>query len=330
MPRNGSGTYTLPQAAFVPSTTISSASVNSDFSDIATALTGSVAANGETSITGPMRFASGTAPLPSITFTSESTTGFYFVSTGKIGVTGAGTAIAFFDKNRVGTGQDGNQFTYANTAIPSPVGMVSDFAGTTAPAGWLLLQGGNFTRASYPELFTVIGVTYGAGDGLTTAGLPDARGRFIAGRDDMGGSAAGRITTAVSSIDGTTVGASGGSQSITLAITNIPTITPAGSVTAVSGSGSTSGGAISWSGSVHVSTFNSGVVGSGAPLASNSGGADVGPDIAIGGSGTYAAGTCSITGGSGTFSGTPFGSTTPKASLPPTIIMNKIIFAGRP
>src|SRR4051812_4867477 len=124
MPRNGSGTYTLPVAAFVPGTTISSASVNTDLSDVATALTGSVAASGETSLTGPIRFASGTALLPSLPFPSEATTGIYWVSAGKLGIAGGATAIAFFDKNRVGTSQDGNQFTYANTAIPAPVGLI--------------------------------------------------------------------------------------------------------------------------------------------------------------------------------------------------------------
>jgi hypothetical protein len=51
MARNGAGTYSLPQAPFVSGTVISSTAVNSDLSDIANALTGSVAANGETPIT---------------------------------------------------------------------------------------------------------------------------------------------------------------------------------------------------------------------------------------------------------------------------------------
>jgi len=51
MPRNGSGTYSLPEAAFVFDTVISETAVNSNFSDLATALTGSVAKNGETTPT---------------------------------------------------------------------------------------------------------------------------------------------------------------------------------------------------------------------------------------------------------------------------------------
>ena len=51
MARNGSGTYVLPEAAFVPNTPISSAAVNSDFSDIADALTGSLARDGQGGMT---------------------------------------------------------------------------------------------------------------------------------------------------------------------------------------------------------------------------------------------------------------------------------------
>ena len=52
MPRNGSGIYTLPESPFIDGTTISAAPVNNDFSDIATAMTGSVAADGQTPMTG--------------------------------------------------------------------------------------------------------------------------------------------------------------------------------------------------------------------------------------------------------------------------------------
>ncbi len=48
MARDGAGTYSLPQAPFVSGTVISSTAVNSDFSDIATALTQSIARDGQT------------------------------------------------------------------------------------------------------------------------------------------------------------------------------------------------------------------------------------------------------------------------------------------
>ena len=53
MSRNGSGTYTLPTGnPVVSGTTITSAWANSTLNDIATALTGSVAADGQTPMTG--------------------------------------------------------------------------------------------------------------------------------------------------------------------------------------------------------------------------------------------------------------------------------------
>lgn len=51
MARNGSGTYSLPEAAFVYDTVISETAVNSNFSDIATALTGSLTKDGQTTPT---------------------------------------------------------------------------------------------------------------------------------------------------------------------------------------------------------------------------------------------------------------------------------------
>lgn len=94
-----------------------------------------------------------------------------------------------------------------------PVGVVNPFAGATAPAGWLLCAGQLVSRTQYPVLFTTIGTTYGAGDG-TTFGIPDMRGRTVAGVDNMGGAAAVRLTTAVSALDGLTLGATGGNERV--------------------------------------------------------------------------------------------------------------------
>jgi len=48
---------------------------------------------------------------------------------------------------------------------------------TTAPSGYLLEDGSAVSRATYPELFAIMGTTHGAGDGSTTFNLPDSRGR---------------------------------------------------------------------------------------------------------------------------------------------------------
>ena len=59
MSRNGSGTYTLPAGnPVVTGTTISSSWANTTLNDIATALTGSVAADGQTPMSGPLAMGS--------------------------------------------------------------------------------------------------------------------------------------------------------------------------------------------------------------------------------------------------------------------------------
>lgn len=52
---------------------------------------------------------------------------------------------------------------------------------------WLLCNGQAVSRADYPELFAVIGVTFGSGDGTTTFNVPDYQGKFLRG---LGGASA--------------------------------------------------------------------------------------------------------------------------------------------
>ena len=61
--------------------------------------------------------------------------------------------------------------------------------------------------------------------------IPDCRGRTRAGDDNMGGTAANRITNAVSGFDGSALGAAGGSESHTLVAAETPVTVPAHSHT---------------------------------------------------------------------------------------------------
>ena len=92
----------------------------------------------------------------------------------------------------------------------NPVGSVTAFAGATAPASWLLCYGQAVSRTTYATLFSVIGTTYGAGDGTTTFTVPDMRGRAVAGLDNMGGTDAGRLSIA------NTLGTTAGAETVTL------------------------------------------------------------------------------------------------------------------
>jgi hypothetical protein len=93
LPRNGAGSYQLPEAAFLPNTPISSSAVNSDLSDIGTALTGSIAADGQTTITGALKGSSGTASAPSYSFSTDLNTGMYRVAADTLGFAAGGSKI---------------------------------------------------------------------------------------------------------------------------------------------------------------------------------------------------------------------------------------------
>lgn len=58
-----------------------------------------------------------------------------------------------------------------------PTGVIAPFGGASAPTNWLLCDGSTASRVTYSDLFNVIGVTYGVGDGSTTFNLPDLRAR---------------------------------------------------------------------------------------------------------------------------------------------------------
>ena len=73
-----------------------------------------------------------------------------------------------------------------------PAGTIAPFGGGTVPSGWLLCDGSLVDRTTYSSLFNVIGTLHGQGDGSTTFHLPDYRGRFLRGADNMGTGAAGR------------------------------------------------------------------------------------------------------------------------------------------
>jgi microcystin-dependent protein len=111
---------------------------------------------------------------------------------------------------------DGTDCFAPGATINAAIGAIMDFAGSAAPSGWLLCYGQAVSRVTYSSLFQVIATTYGTGDGSTTFNVPDLRGRTGFGKDDMGGSAASRITAGVSGVTGTTLGATGGHQDIPL------------------------------------------------------------------------------------------------------------------
>jgi microcystin-dependent protein len=218
MPRNGSGTMTAAQT-YATGQTITAAVINANITDIASELTNSVAKDGQTVMTGPLKASNGTAAAPSITFGSDLDTGIYRKSANKMGVSLGGVEVqgAFM-----------------------PTGAMMQYLATTAPTGWVRGNGRTIGNASSSateranadtaDLFEFLWENFADGQCAVSTGrgasaaadyaanktitLPDLRGRAFFGLDDMGATAAARLGTIIT--DETTNGASGGSERVTL------------------------------------------------------------------------------------------------------------------
>lgn len=264
MPYNPAGLFSLVVSYLAqPGTTIRTEQHNPPLEDIGSALSSVLIRDGRAPMTGPLN-------------------------------------MNGFPINNIAAGS--SPTSVATVAQAMPVGSVIDFAGASAPSGWMLCFGQAVSRTTYATLFAVIGTVYGAGDGSTTFNLPDCRGFVTAGRDDMGGAAAGRLTTALS---GTTLGASGGAQNVALSIAQMP-------VHKMVGTTKTN----------NISHHHAGVV--------------VGGSSASTGGGAFSAVGSLTTGSTGAedtahvhpFESDPIGSGATHNNVQPTIIMNKIIRAS--
>lgn len=241
-------------------------------------------------------------------------------------------------KNILAADHNDNGTHMANTV--NPVGTMVDYAGVTAPSGWLLAYGQAVSRATYASLFAVLnpslGVTtmtiaapgvvtltnhglvtgdavyftttgalptgltantvyyavkidantfnlatsvgnamagtkittsgtqsgvhtllrspYGVGDGSTTFNIPDARGRAIAGNDQMGGTAASRLTGSASGgVYGQLVGYGAGEQAHQLTVAELASHTH----NWLSGNGGAAGGG-AFTAAINNAGFNTG------------------------------------------------------------------------
>jgi len=146
----------------------------------------------------PFGIQDGTVTAPSLRFTSEVDTGFYKVSPGVVALVTLGVERMRWDDK-------------GNISNTIPVGTMLDFAGVTAPFGYLVCNGDAVSRTTYAALFAVIGTTWGVGNGSTTFNLPDLRRRTTIG---VGGT--------VVSGPNNWLAAVGGAETTALATTNIP------------------------------------------------------------------------------------------------------------
>lgn len=304
MPRNPSGTYTLPEAAFVPGTVISSTAVNSDFSDIANALTDSLSRSGD----GGMQ-----AQLPmdatGFAYTNDPDTGMVRTGTNAQALKCGGSNIVTVTTSGVSVTGDlsvsGDITQNGNAILPIGLGPLP-WSRVAAPAGWVFV-GKTYSRTTYAALWAVaqteigLGSTfYTNGDGSTTFGVGlDMPGCVPACNDFISGSPAGTLTQAVFGSDPSIIGNVGGDQTVTLLKANLPntnfTVTdPGHNHPITSAKGGTSEFGLQAGGSLSVAN----------PV------------------------TLSISSNTTGISVSSGGSDTPVAIVQPTIITNYIIYAG--
>ena len=217
MPTDANGVYSLPSGYLaVGGNTIQISQHNPVFEDVAAAMTQRLMASGANPMTGPLKAADGSVSAPSHTFNSDQATGLYKTAAG-FGVAVGGTKVAEFGSGGL---VKGGKY----------IGEIFDYVGTAAPALCVFPVGQTLSRAAYPDLWIfaqteiAAGNTFfNTGDGSTTFGIGDLRGRVTAARDNMGGSPANRLTASYFVASDNGIGTPGGSESQTLSLAQLPT-----------------------------------------------------------------------------------------------------------
>jgi microcystin-dependent protein len=163
-----------------------------------------------------------TLPLPGPIVIENLTTGnfvlsFRAVATGHVIAVDQGEVQSIYN--------DGTDVRFSN--LGGRVGAVEIWAGISAMPAWvgacsvppyLLCDGTVYNFSTYPYLGKRLGSNFG-GNGITTFGVPDLRGRVALPYDGT----ASRITAAGCGLNGQTLGASLDQQNETLTLSQIPT-----------------------------------------------------------------------------------------------------------
>lgn len=104
-----------------------------------------------------------------------------------------------------------------------PAGAMMPFGGSEAPAGWLLCDGSEVRKSDYNQLWIAIQHNFKdpslvSDNGVNLFTLPDFRGRFALGLDNMGGPSANRVTD----IAADAIGGNAGTETTSISTDNLP------------------------------------------------------------------------------------------------------------
>lgn len=127
---------------------------------------------GNFNVNGALTVAGTTALTGALTATTAAFSGaISSVSPTFTGIPTAPNAVAGTNTTQIAT----TAFVLANSV---PTGVINMWSTATAPNGYLLCDGAAVNRTTYTALFSVIGSTFGAGDGSTTFNLPNYTNRM--------------------------------------------------------------------------------------------------------------------------------------------------------
>ncbi len=190
-------------ALSVPSTgTVSAGAGPNQSQNAVVKFTGTLVGNAVIQLTLPRRYV----------FDNQCTVGTSYIQIAP--ASGTGTAIGLPPGEKTEVAYDGTNVDFVGLGR---VGSLLDICGISTTQPWMTActklpylprDGATYSTAAFPALGAMLGSTFG-GNGITTFGVPDTRNRFALPVDVSG---QGRVTNAVSGIDGTVVGPAGGSQ----------------------------------------------------------------------------------------------------------------------
>jgi microcystin-dependent protein len=170
-----------------------------------------------------------TLPVPGFYIIDNSTSGNFVLS---LRALGAGAVIGVDQGEVIHVYNDGSNVKFVN--FPR-IGQEEMWDGYTAMPAWvtactnapyLLCDGSVYNISAFPVLGNRLLGQFG-GNGITTFGVPDRRGRMALPYDGTGT----RITAAGCGINGQTLGASQDKQTNVLVTTNLPPYSPSGTIT---------------------------------------------------------------------------------------------------